>query len=457
MSLQESPVTGTKDLKVSVIGGGIAGLSAAVFLCKNNFKVTLIESSPRLGGRAFSFFDNNINRYLDNGQHILASWYKNTYEFLEEIGTFHQLRIQKNLKVIFFDEGGSKYIFKCPGFPPPFHLIWGLFTYKALKFKDKTGILRMIRSIRKQKFSDDSLKEMSVSEFFNETGQSERVLNYFWKPFIIAVFNARPAETNAWGFCQIIKKGFLEKNGSSLVIPGENLNNLYVNSAEEYLTRNGVEIIKQERVKSFVATGNKLDSLLLDDGRVIKSDFAISTIPFYDLSEMNGIESVIGNPEELKKLEYSPIINIHLVYENPDDDEVFDNDFAGILNSNIQWIFRTGKNRICLVISRADELVDKDKDYLVEMGKNELMRSIREFKKVKFIYSKVVKEKRATFLPDIKSVSSRPGYRTNIKNFFLAGDWVDTGLPATLESAVTSSKECVNEIIKQIKVFNNTN
>ena len=104
MSVSKSPATHNGNIKVCVIGGGIAGLSAAVFLCKNNFNVTLIEASPGLGGRAYSFFDNNIKEYVDNGQHILASWYTNTFEFLEEIGTFHRLKIQKMLNVIFYDK-----------------------------------------------------------------------------------------------------------------------------------------------------------------------------------------------------------------------------------------------------------------------------------------------------------------------------------------------------------------
>src|SRR5512135_351951 len=108
MSVTESPDIHNSKIKVCVIGGGIAGLSAAVFLCKNNFKVTLIESSPRLGGRAYSFFDNDINEYIDNGQHIMASWYNNTFEFLEEIGTLNRLTIQKKLNVIFYDKGGSR-------------------------------------------------------------------------------------------------------------------------------------------------------------------------------------------------------------------------------------------------------------------------------------------------------------------------------------------------------------
>lgn len=453
MSISESPVTQTAKIKVCVIGGGIAGLSAAVFLCKKNFKVTLIEASPRLGGRAYSFFDNNINEYIDNGQHIMASWYSNTYEFLEEIGTLNRLTIQKKLNVIFYDKGGSRYNFKCPGLPPPYHLIWGLFTYKALRWKDKAGIVRLVKAIQKQRYSNDELKKMTVTTLFEETGQSEKVIEFFWKPFIIAVFNARPGETNALNFCEVIKKGFLSKNGSSLVLPKDDLNKIYVDTAEDYLIRAGAEILKSSRLKNFNLNNGKMVSVKLEDNREIKSDFVICTIPFYDFISLGGAENIVDDPGRINELVNSPIVNIHLGYDNPSTGEVFKDDFAGILNSTIQWIFRINKNRICLVISRADEIVDKDKEDIVELGKKELMSSIPQFKNVKFTYSKVIKEKRATFLPDIKSVTSRPGHKTKISNLFLAGDWIDTGLPATLESAVTSSRYCVDEIINQTKDF----
>jgi hypothetical protein len=298
---------------------------------------------------------------------------------------------------------------------------------------------------------------MTVTGLFKATNQTDRVIDYFWKPFIIAVFNARPEETNALNFCEVIKKGFLNKNGSSLVFPKEDLNKMYVESAEDYLNKAGAEILKSSRLKEFKFNENKSVSLVLEDNREIKSDFVICSVPFYDFIFLKGTENIIEDTVKINDLVNSPIVNIHLGYENPSSGDIFEDDFAGILNSTIQWIFRINKNRICLVISRADAIVDKDKDDIIELGKKELMAAIPQFKSVNFTYSKVIKEKRATFLPDIKSGTSRPGHKTKVSNIFLAGDWVDTGLPATLESAVTSGKNCVNEIINQTKVFNNTN
>ena len=125
-------------------------------------------------------------------------------------------------------------------------------------------------------------------------------------------------------------------------------------------------------------------------------------------------------------------------------------DFIGIVNATVQWVFKVSENRICLVISSADELVDKDKNEIFELCKSELFKSLPGFRDVEFISSKVIKEKRATFLPDTASVNSRPGYKTKYNNLFLAGDWIDTGYPATIESAVKSAKLCAEEILNLV-------
>ncbi len=452
MKSEISPVSKPEKTKVCVIGGGIAGLSAAVFLKNYRFGVTLIESSPRLGGRAYSFFDKELNDYLDNGQHILASWYKNTFDFLKIIGTLDKLKFQKQLEVKFVDLEGKRYHFKCPKLPPPLHLIWGLWRYNALGFKDKLGILRLVNSVVLEKYSEEELKNIDTAELFALSKQSLRVINYFWKPFIIAVFNAEPEETSAWQFVQIIKTGFLKKGGSNLALPKTNLNDLYIDASEKYLTENKSEIFKQTKIKSINFAHDKIENIELDNGKMLAFDYYISTVPFFDFESLFGSEILNGEFKNIKNLTPSPILNVHFQFDKTDGLEIEENDFAGILNATIQWVFRVSKNRICIVISSAKNLIDKDKEEIIEICKNELLNCMPQFRNVEFTYSKVVKEKRATFLPDTVSVNSRPGHKTKYKNLFIAGDWVNTGYPATIESAVTSGKNCVDVIQKIIKM-----
>jgi squalene-associated FAD-dependent desaturase len=448
MDENKSPVRKPENTKFCVIGGGIAGLSAAVFLKDNGFDVTLIESSPRLGGRAYSFFDKDLNGLADNGVHILASWYESTFEFLKIIGTYDKLKFQEQLEVNFADLNTKQYRFKCPKLPPPLHLIWGLWSYKPLGFKDKGGITRLLIAVMLEKYTEEELKKMDTSELFKLTKQSVRVIDYFWKPFIVAVFNAKPENTSAWQFIQIIKTGFLRSGGSNLVFPKSNLNDLYVYASENYLSGRKAKVLKSTKIKKINYGNEKIESLMLEGTNELKSDYYISAVPFFEFKNLFNENVLNGMYDKIDNLNPSPILNIHFGLKTDDLDKIMPDDFVGIVNATVQWVFKISNNRICLVISSADEFIDKDKNEIIELCKSELLKCLPEFKNVEFISSKVIKEKRATFLPDTASVSSRPGFKTKYKNLFLAGDWIDTGYPATIESAVKSAKLCADEIYK---------
>ena len=430
--------------RICVIGGGIAGLSAAVFLAHSGkvVKITLLEASPNLGGRAYSFFDKNINAYLDIGQHILASWYENTLEFLKIIGTIDKLYFQKQLEVNFADLNGKRYTLKCPKLFPPLHLIFGIMGYNALRLKDKLGIIRIIRAVKKNIYGDEYLKTINADKLFKLTEQSGRLINCFWKPFIAAVFNAEPEETSAWLLVNMIKKGFFNKGSSNLILPDANLNEIYVEGSISYLTKNNTEIKCGTRIKEIKFRDNCAEYLITDSGEKSYFDYFISAVPFFEYGNLIG-------DRNFDNLMPSPIINIYHIFKTKLD-EIFSDRFIGILNATIQWIFKTGDNSICIVISSAKKLIDKDKDELISLSINEMCRAIPEFKKAKIGYSRVVKEKRATFVPNADSLSSRPDNTMKYKNFFVAGDWTNTGYPSTLEGAVLSGRMCAELILNPI-------
>ncbi|RPI17332.1 MAG: FAD-dependent oxidoreductase [Ignavibacteriae bacterium] len=440
-----------KTPEVCVVGGGIAGLSAAVFLANEGVNVTLIEASPKFGGRAYSFFDKELNEFVDNGQHILASWYKNTFEFLDLIGSNENIKTQDTLQVTFADKQGKKYNFKCPKLPPPLHLVWGIFGYDAIGFKDKVGIVKLVSSIKRNKFTNDELKAFTVTELFHLTEQSEKLIDNFWKPFVIAIFNAEPDETNAWYFAEMIKLGFLSKGNSKLVLPLKGLNELYVEKSIEFLEKKNACIKTGIRVKGLKIINNSVEALITENNDELKFDYYISAVPFFEFKNLIGDELYRDEYNYLENLKPSPIVNVHLKYFTDNHEDILKHDFIGILNSTIQWVFKVNKDRICIVISSANEIAGMNKENLVKLCIEELKQCIPEFRNVTFTYSKVVKEMRATFLPDISSLNSRPANKTKYNNFFIAGDWTDTGYPATIEGAVLSARKCADEVLKVIK------
>lgn len=428
---------------VTVIGGGIAGLSSAVFLAEKGFEVTLFEASPKLGGRAYSFFDNTFGAVLDNGQHILASWYRNSFDYLRIIGSFDKLSFQKQLEVNFADQSGRTYRFKSPKLPPPLHLLAGIMRFNALGFKDKLALIRLIRFIKKRKLTRDKLSELNTDKLFSMTGQTQRLIENFWKPFIIAVFNASPAGTSALLFADMIKTGFLEKGGSELVLPGDYLSEIFVKPAENYLQDIECIVKVNKSISKINIQDNVVTSLIDEDNKEVKSEFYISAVPFFEFEKLFGKELYHGG------LETSPIVNIHLKFDS-DIDGIITERFVGMLGSEVQWVFKVKSDQLCLVISAASEIAEMNKEQIIDLAVKELHNSFPGLISAKITGSRVIKEMKATFIPNSHSIAARPASKTVIKNLFIAGDWTDTGLPATIEGAIKSSKTCVNEIIKSI-------
>lgn len=433
---------------VTVIGGGAAGLSAAVFLANKDFDVTLTEASPKLGGRAWSFFDKTIGDTIDNGQHILASWYHNTFEFLKIIGSYDKLTFQKQLEVKFIDENADQYLLKTPSLPPPLHLMLGVMKYKALSFKDQRSIGILVHAVEKEEISDEQLKAINTDEFFKLTRQTDKTITNFWKPFIIAVFNAEPEDTSAYLFSKIIKTGFINKGGSNLVLPNTFLDELYIKPAVEFLKSKNAGILLNNRTAKINFEENQITSIINEDNAEIKSDFYVSAVPFFDFKNLTGENVYNRDFHEIRGLKSSPIVNIHLKF-NRSIGEIFPQQFVGLLGTKTQWVFKVKNDQLCLVISAAREIAEMDKDEIIEIAENELLKCIPGFKDFNITAKRVLKEMRATFVPDKDSLKCRLKNATNYHNFFIAGDWTDTELPATIEGAVKSAKNCVELIMNQ--------
>jgi protoporphyrinogen oxidase len=215
------------------------------------------------------------------------------------------------------------------------------------------------------------------------------------------------------------------------------LSESYCNNAEEFIVRNGGEITLSEPVENFLVKDNKVIGITTSQKTFTDFDFVISTIPAYALKRIVGEESKINFTE----FTYSSILNIHIrLIKN-----VIPDGFFGIINSPLHWVFNKGTH-LNIVISDADEFMIKSDEELMEMV-------IIEMKKYfllnpEFISAyKIIKEKRATFIPSINVIDNRPSQKTSVKNLILAGDWVDTRLPSTIESAVKSGRLAAEMLI----------
>jgi hypothetical protein len=232
-------------------------------------------------------------------------------------------------------------------------------------------------------------------------------------------------------------------------LPNDFLSKLYVEPAVRFLENKNCRVLTNKKVSKINFENNKVNSLILEDNAEIRSDFYISAVSFFDFKNLTGEDVYKRDYSCVEDLKPSPIVNIHLRFDK-NIDNIFTERFAGLLNTKTQWIFKVTNDQLCLVISAARDIAEMDKDEIVNMTVKELLACIPKLKNVNIKSSRVIKEMRATFVPDSKSLNARPGSKTNFNNFFIAGDWTDTGLPATIEGAVKSSKNCVNEIEKLI-------
>ncbi|MCX8011115.1 MAG: hydroxysqualene dehydroxylase HpnE [Ignavibacteria bacterium] len=428
--------------KILVVGGGIAGLSVSVFLSKHNFEITLAERTIYLGGRARAYKDSSSGDYYDNGQHLLIGAYKNTLEFLEIIGARSNFTNQDKLiipfalpdrRIINFKLSSSKNIIK---------KIYGILNLKSLSLLERVSVFQLLNRVRT--LDSNKFLDKSIVEFLMEQKQSLNTIKRFWDIIAISTLNCSPTKASAKMFIDVLQAiFFLENNNSNLIFPEHDLYNSYIKQSENYLKNSNVQVRHDTSISSITLSSNEVIDVQTKDGEKLVFDYYIFAVPANELLRIFR-NSNCNEFDSLDDFDYSPIVSIHIwLKENP-----FDLEFYSLVESPIQWIFNKG-HFIAIVISNASDLVKKSKEEILEICKTELKRYFNFFDDFLILKSIVIKEKKATFVPDKKSYGIRSSQKTKFKNLFLAGDWTMTNLPATLESAVTSAKICTDLILER--------
>ncbi len=425
--------------KCIVIGGGFAGLSAAAYLIKNNVQVEIIEASSKLGGRAFSIQDDKTGDLIDNGQHILLGCYNDTLEFLKIINATDNFHFQHNLEINFLKEDGGEFLLRAINLPYPFNLLFGFLNYKALSLKERLQIIQFF--IRLYFYSDSFLEKITINDWLNLEEQGDNTRKSFWEVVSIAALNCGTNLASAQTFSSILKKIFFKgKKAATIILPKFDLSKSFCENARTYIEKNDGQISLSESLEEFVFRSDKLESIVTNK-RVIKDfDCVISAIPF------NAIKKALKENDFLRDLsfDYSSILNIHLWYE----DNNLEHDFYGFINSPIHWVFNK-ETHLTVTISDANKYENLDKDKMVKMVLGEIEKYLK-LSKNKIKHFRVIREKRATFIPTRNIIKKRPGPVTRWKNFFLAGDWTNTGLPATIEGAAKSGKKASLHVLKSL-------
>ena len=443
---------------VVVIGAGFAGLSAAVALAERGVRVTVLEGKPALGGRAYSFADPETGDFVDNGQHVLMGCYGQTLDFLKRIGAYDQLVFQEDLKIEMLAGAGKSAVLKTARLPGPLHMTAALFGYRHLSFVERLNVMRGgLRMLAMRRFSAGELRPLTVAQLMDRLEQSENARRRFWYPLSIATLNDEPELSSAQQLAEVLKRAFFSRRrrDSAFVYSRVGLSDIYCPGAKRLIERAGGVVISHAIVEMLeLGAGGNISSVRLRDGRRIEAADFISAVPAPQLLRFLP-ENAVADPffSRFADLSNSPIICVHVWL----DREVTNSPFIGFIGTTTQWLFnkrqifaQRGESHpgyLSFVISGARKLIDFSNQELLDIVIGDLHAMIPASREAKVVKSLVLKEKNATMAPDLRSLDLRPKANTPIANFFLAGDWIQTELPATIESAVISGRAAAAAVL----------
>lgn len=433
--------------EVAIIGAGLAGISAAVKLASEGFKVRLFESSQKAGGRAGSFpftltspLNNSQKEYqLDNGQHIMMGCYHETLSLLAETSSLDKIFVQEKMDVKIVGRKQKSYTLGSGFLPYPLNLLQALMGFDYLSFGQKLSALKFILSLKL--LNVDTLIDTTVTAWLEDRGQTGELFTGLWEILCIGTLNTSPDKASASVFAKILKIIFLGgKDNSKIVVPTVNLASLFVEPSIAFISSKGGEIKFSTYVNSIRSTETSSLELISRDRSLGNFSDVILAVPHHALIKISGLDqfpSISTNND----LEYSSITTFHLfLKENP----ITDN-FVALIGSPVQWVFNHG-DYLTTVTSSSSKWDKMSEEDILEIILSEL-KSYLNIEPTNIIDHKMVKEKRATIVCGGENLNNRPECKTNNPNLFLAGDWTDTGLPATIEGAVLSGKTAAREII----------
>ncbi len=448
--------------EVLIVGGGFAGLAAGVALARAGLKVRLVEQKPYLGGRARSFHHAPTDTVLDNGQHVFMGCYHDALDFLKTIGTLDRVRFQERLKVAFLGRGGVRTSLALPSLPAPWHMVVGAIASNAFAWPEKLQIVRAGRALRSQDAKRNGIATagLTVDEWLARLGQSERLRRNFWDLLCIAALNESPQIAAAAVFEPVMRLAlFQSAQDSRIGFATSGLSECYTEAAAAFIREHGGKVEVGRDVKELLfaagAPGGKMacEGVRLSDGSVIRSRTVLSAVPPFAFIRLLPEEVMQGHPcfSALARFRPSPIISINFWF----DRSVTELDFAGLRGTTIQWLFNKERlhgipqHVISLVLSGAHDYIQRDSAELTALALQELQELLPAARNARLVHSLLIKERWATFSPAVDLLAARPPAVTPIRGLYLAGDWTQTGLPATIESAVKSGFTAAAEIIEE--------
>lgn len=420
---------------VVVIGAGVAGLSAAVALSGAGARVTVLERRGYVGGRAYSYEHPALGVEIDS-QHVLLGCCTNLLDLCRMSGADQALRWYD--EVPFLEPGGRVSVLQA-GTGPDAALKF--LRAPMLSLRDKIDIARGLAEFVKGYPERD---DESFASWLKRTRQSERAIRHFWEPVVVATLNDNFARCSTRYAAQVFREGFLKSaQGGRMAIPAEPLTRFYERVAHHAITH-GTDLRTRASVER-LEQQNGLWQLHLSSGETVEAENVVVALPFEQTRKL------LNLPQDSRFL-HSPITTIHFWF----DRSVTDVDHCALLDTRIQWMFNKSRIRrvegseqyLELVISASHDELYKTREAILASALAELQTFFPSTASAKIVRSGILKEARATFsvVPGLDSV--RPSSARG-NGLFLAGDWMQSGWPSTMEGAARSGRLAAEAITGQ--------
>ena len=430
---------------VAIIGGGVAGMSAACALAEAGFRVQLVEQRGYLGGRASSYLHPGVNEVIDNCQHVLFGCCTNLLGFYRRIGVADRIHWTSEMTMI---EPGGRSSRLGPfelgplRLPAPLHSAPSFLSAKAFTLADKLALARAMRAMMKPGALIDTRE--SLGAWLRRHKQTEGALNRFWRLVIASALNAEIDALSVPYAAKVIRELFLNSaQAGSMGMSTVPLSELYA-GVPRFLSERGGSVHLNTHVEGAAWNEASTQWLICTRTGELVSDFVILALPYEAtqrlLPHLPAEEGSEKLARQIERHQHWPICSVHLWF----DREITGLEHAVLLDREIHWIYNQSKlqgrggHYIELVVSATRSFSALPREAAIQQALRELAEFFPRVKEAKLEKVALVKEMHATFGVPPGIDSARPHAASSWPNLFLAGDWVQTGWPSTMESAARS-------------------
>ncbi|MGW6621050.1 hydroxysqualene dehydroxylase HpnE [Nocardia sp. NPDC055002] len=441
-----------------VIGGGLAGLAAAVWLAEAGEQVTLLERRGRLGGRTQAMRVAEVDDLADNGQHVVASGYRSLWRYLESVGTLQHVEFPGAGSLRW--PGGRAVMLHTKGFGAVRTLMG------AHPDAGPLERLRALRSaltlVRQALWQPAYLADITTDEWFRRLAMPPKAREALWDWLALGIAAEPVDRESAKVFADVlatgVRIGMRTRKGVTIGYPTVDLDTLYITGAEKVFERHGVDVRYRAVARKIVIVDGEATGVQLADGSVVEADAVICAVPN---SSISGLLDDLPEHAEIyaaaDKLGFTPIVSTNLYLDRPLKtksamealiggtgviDQVFDRQRMHRRAPDGTWLY-------CLTTSGAYEQIHKSNSEIVAEQMDLIRRYYPEAADAQVVTGHVVKMPKATFSQVLGTDNLRPDQRTSVPNLMLAGDWTRTDWCATMESAVQSAERAVEALLAQ--------